>query len=99
MPEPLSALTPGRPDPVRSQPPAEDPGRLKQVAGEFEALLLAQMLKSVREAGAGGWMGTGEDQATSSIVELAEQQFAQALASQGGLGLAGLVVQGLSPKP
>jgi flagellar protein FlgJ len=74
----------------------EDPARLREVAAQFEGLLLAQMLKSLREAGDGGWLGGGDDQAGVSMVEMAEQQFAQLLASQGGLGLANLIVEGLS---
>jgi hypothetical protein len=39
------------------------------------------------KGGSGGWMGTGDDQSADSAMELAEEQFAQALASRGGLGL------------
>jgi flagellar protein FlgJ len=74
----------------------DHPERLKQLAAEFESLLLAQLLKSMREATSSGWLGAGEDQAGVTMVEMAEQQFAQLLASQGGLGLADLIVQGLS---
>lgn len=69
------------------------PARLRQAAGEFEALLLAQLLKTMREER--GWMGTGEDQAGTSLLEIAEEHLAQVLASQGGLGLAGLLAQSL----
>ncbi len=71
-----------------------DPETLERVAKEFEALLVGQMLKSVRESSAGGWMGS--DPQTGSMMELAEQQLARAIASQGGLGLAGIIVKGLS---
>jgi Rod binding domain-containing protein len=71
------------------------PKNAKEAAGQFEALLLAQMLKSMHEAGEGGWLGTGEDQAGSSMMEMAEEHLAQVLASQGGLGLARMVAQGL----
>jgi len=67
--------------------------RLRQVAGEFEALLLAQLLKSMRQER--GWMGTGEDQTGASMLEIAEEHLAEVLASQGGLGLAGLLTQSL----
>jgi flagellar protein FlgJ len=77
----------------------DDPESLKKVAEQFEALLMAQLLKSMRETSSGGWLGTGDDKAGVTMVEMAEQQFAQVLASQGGLGLAGLIVQGLSKKP
>jgi len=72
--------------------------KLDQVASQFEALLIGQLLKSARESSDGGWMGTDGDEAGSSIVELAEQQLSSALASRGGLGLAKLVKQGLIQK-
>ena len=73
-----------------------DPAAIMDAARQFEALLLAQMLRAAREAEAGGWLGSGEDQAASSAMGLAEEQFAQALSAQGGLGLASLIVSGLS---
>jgi Rod binding domain-containing protein len=73
--------------------PAKD---LKETARDFESLLIAQMLRSVREAGgASGWLGSGEDSTAASAMEMAEEQFAAALAQQGGLGLASMVVRGL----
>jgi Rod binding domain-containing protein len=77
----------------------EDPELVRQAAAEFEALLVAEMLKSARASGGGGWLGSGEDQAGTTMVELAEQQFAQALAAAGGLGLADLLAEGLRAKP
>lgn len=76
----------------------EDPELLRQAAAEFEALLVAEMLKAARASGE-GWLGIGEDEAGATMVELAEQQFAQALAGAGGLGLAELIVKGLRAKP
>lgn len=76
----------------------EDPDLLRQAAAEFEALLVAEMLKAARASG-DGWLGIGEDEAGATMVELAEQQFAQALAGAGGLGLAELIVEGLRAKP
>lgn len=76
----------------------EDPELLRQAAAEFEALLVTEMLKAARASGE-GWLGVGEDEAGATMVELAEQQFAQALAGAGGLGLAKLIVEGLRTKP
>jgi Rod binding domain-containing protein len=75
--------------------------KTQNAAREFESLLLTMMLKTMREAsGSEGWLGTGEDQAASSVMELAEQQVAQALAASGGLGLARLAEEGLKqPDP
>jgi len=75
-----------------------DPAALRSVAAEFESLLLAQMLRSFREASESGWLGNAEDQAGATMTELAEYELARVLASQGGLGLADLIVHGLSPK-
>ena len=80
-----------------SGPRAKDnPAAIQDAARQFEALLLAQLLRGAREAGSDGWLGTGEDQTASSAMGLAEEQFAQALSAQGGLGLASLIVSGLA---
>jgi len=50
----------------------------------------------MREAGGGGWLGGDERDAAFSLMEMAEQCLATALAAQGGLGLARLVEQSLS---
>ena len=102
MPPSISSLdrTPARAGPLspgaapRDQPTSNE-ASLEEAARQFEALLIAQLLKSVREQGGAGWLGWGEDPSASSAMELAEEQFAQALASQGGLGLARLIVSGL----
>jgi len=72
--------------------------KIQQAARDFEALLLSQMLKSAREACGGGLTGDGgdDDEANSTMIELGEQQFAQALASGGGLGIANIVETGLA---
>jgi Rod binding domain-containing protein len=82
--------------PLAGPKPADDQKRIAGAAKEFEALMIAQLLKSMRDAGEGGWLGTGDDQAGAQSMELAEEQLARALANQGGLGLAGLVAGGLS---
>ncbi len=82
------------PEVARSAPKSES-GRIEDAAKQFESLLLASMLRSMREAGAEGWLGGGQDQTSAAAVEFAEEQFAKALAAQGGLGLANLIVDGL----
>lgn len=79
--------TPGTGDP--------HPKGATQAAEQFESLLLAQMLKGSHDESSGGWLGTGDDQAGSSMVELAEEHLAQVMASHGGLGLATLIAGGL----
>lgn len=77
--------------------PKESSAKLRRSATDFEALLLGQMLKSAREAGGTGLTGSGDqDEANSSLLELGEQQFAQAMASSGALGIAKMVIAGLT---
>ena len=92
MPEIGPIRTPVFPAAPRPAGDGEQPVGLEEGARQFEALLLAQLLRTAREAGSEGWLGAGEDQTASSAMELAEEQFARALAAQGGLGLAGLIV-------
>jgi Rod binding domain-containing protein len=73
----------------------DDPQRVADAARQFESLMIGQLLKSMRESGEGGWLGTGDDQAGAQAMELAEEQMARTLAQQGGFGLARLVVAGL----
>ena len=84
---------------VAVTPPSQagaDTAKLKKSAGEFEALLIGQMLKSARESEGGGWFGSGEDEASSTTAAYAEEQFAQTIASQGGLGISSMLVKGLT---
>ena len=78
-----------------SGPAKISPAQLVDAARQFESLLIAEMLKSMREASGSGWLGTGEDVAGDSAMALAQEQFAQALAQSGGLGLSKLIVGGL----
>jgi flagellar protein FlgJ len=77
--------------------PAAETAKLKDAAGKFEAMLIAQMLKSARKTDSGGWSGEA-DQSTSSMMDMAEQQLADMLGAQGGLGIAQMVVTQLGPK-
>jgi Rod binding domain-containing protein len=76
-------------------PAKPSPGKIETAAKQFESLLIAQILRSMHESGSASWLGTGDDQSGESAMELAEEQFAQALSSRGGLGLSRLIVQGL----
>jgi len=75
--------------------PAHGPGpaKARDAAQQFEALLIGQMLRGVRESGA-GWLGS-EDAAGGCATDFAEQQFAAVLAQNGGLGIADLITRGL----
>ncbi len=79
--------------------PTDDPEKIKKAVGQFEALLIGQMLKSMSDS-EGGWLGTGADESASSAMEYGQEMFAQAMASEGGLGIANMVTKGLaSAKP
>ncbi|MDW8130120.1 MAG: hypothetical protein RMI94_06195 [Bryobacterales bacterium] len=71
--------------------------RLVQAVADFESLLVAQLLKAAR--GAGGWMGTGEDQTAASMLEIAEEHLAAVIAASGGLGLRKILLDGLRFAP
>jgi Rod binding domain-containing protein len=49
----------------------------------------------MRESASGGWLGTGEDAAGDSMMEVAEEHLSRVMAAQGGIGLANLVTQGI----
>ena len=80
--------------PVATTNPRDTPEKIQKAAKDFEALLLGQMLKSVRESNFGGGWGTS-DQSGDVALDMAEQQMAQLMASNGGLGLAQLISNGL----
>jgi len=73
----------------------DDPSKVLHAAQQFESLLIAQILKTAH-GDSEGWLGTGDDQAGSSAMAIAEEQLAQALSSHGGLGLSRLIEKGLT---
>jgi Rod binding domain-containing protein len=82
---------------------SDSPERIHSAAQQFESLMIAQMLKSIREGG-DSWLGTGDDAAGSTAIEMAEEELAKSLSLHGGLGLARMVEAGLTksaaaPKP
>jgi Rod binding domain-containing protein len=84
---------------IMAEPPlARLPKTLPAAAQQFEALMIAQLLKQARGE-EGGWMGSGEDTGSATAAGLAEEQFAQALAKSGGLGLSAQIVSSLSARP
>jgi Rod binding domain-containing protein len=66
-------------------------------AQDFEALLIGQMLHSLREEGS-GWLGTGDDDAGAVAFGFGEDQLARALTKGGGLGLSKIIAAGLAAK-
>jgi flagellar protein FlgJ len=85
---------PGQNSPGMAAPAKDSPAKVKQAAQQFEALLIGQMMKSMHDS-EGGWLGTGDDESASSVMEYGQEVFAQSMAANGGLGLANLVAKGL----
>ena len=81
------------PAPPAASPAAANPSKIHEAAQQFEALLLAEMLRSAHPSG--GWLGGGEDGASDTAGGFAEEQLAVMMARQGGIGLARLVSDGL----
>ena len=74
-----------------------DPGKQLGAAQDFEALLIGQMLHSMRENGS-SWLGTGDDDASATAFGFGEDQLAKALTKGGGLGLSKVIAAGLAAK-
>jgi flagellar protein FlgJ len=89
----LSALA-GSLDSATNQP--QSPKKLQEAAKQFEALMIGQMMKTVRDSGEGSWLSEGDEAGEDSSMSMAEEQFAQAMASNGGLGLAKMVMRTMS---
>ena len=70
--------------------------RVHKAAQQFEALLMGEMMKTVREGGSEGWLGSGDETGDDTAIGMAESQFSQAMASHGGLGLARVIEQNVS---
>src|ERR1700756_2137671 len=91
---PLGMLSPAvAPGPATTK---DSPEAIAKAATQFEALLIADFLKSARESDdEDGWLGAGES-SDSGLSSLAEQQLAQNLAASGGLGLSRLITAGVT---
>jgi Rod binding domain-containing protein len=92
---PTTGLGIGSFDPARNSPE-----KIHDAASQFEALLIGQVLKAAHEGedDGEGWLGTGEDQTAQSVMGLADEYFARAIASRGGFGLAKGVSEGLEKR-
>ncbi len=72
------------------------PSKLHNAAQQFEALMIGEMLRSQRESGSDGWLGSGDDSGGDSAMDYAEAQVSNAIAAGGGLGLAKMIEKTLS---
>ena len=74
----------------------KDPETLKQVAGQFEALFVNMMLKSMRQAKlADGIFDTSQ---SDTYRDMADQQMAIDMSANGGLGLQNAIIRQLGGK-
>ena len=89
------ALTAVLPQSLAAIPSAKSdtPARIQDAAQQFEALLIGQILQTISESG--GWLGSGEDSASSCATGFAQEQLATVMAKNGGFGLANLIAHGL----
>ena len=71
-----------------------DPAALREVAGQFEALFLQSMLKSMRDASIGDPL-FGDSNAHDMYEDMLDQQLAVEMASGKGIGLAEMLVRQL----
>jgi flagellar protein FlgJ len=95
----INQLSPALPFLSAQNPQAKDsPERVKQAAEQFEAILIGQMLKAARQDGSSGAFGSGDDAASQTGIEMAEQQLAGLMAARGGLGLSRLIVSNLEKR-
>ena len=90
----ISLLLPSTSVPSAPQK-SDSPAKIRDAAQQFEALLINQLLHSARESSGGGWLSMGDDAAGDSATDFAEQQLANTLARQGGLGLSQMIAAGL----
>lgn len=72
-------------------------GKIHQAAQQFEAMMIGEMLKSVRESTSSNLSDDDpQDPGQDSLSGMAESTFANALAKSGGLGLTHMIEQGVS---
>ncbi len=86
--------------PPAASPPGDGQAKPKngaEAAKQFEALLIAQMLRTAHES-AGDSLDDGDSSSADTMFDVAGQQFAQVLANNGGLGLAKMITAGLDKK-
>lgn len=71
------------------------PGRLQEIAREFESLLIHQLLRQMRETSR--WLGNEEDEELfgDRLLETIDVELARQLAVGGGLGLSSVLMPGL----
>lgn len=89
-----AAISLAAPDTKKRDSAGDTPGSIQEVAGKFEALLIGQLLKTARQSAS---EGSEQDQSAASLLDMADEHFADLIAAHGGLGLARMVTDRLSP--
>ncbi len=87
-PPPAAPADRGRPAPPASGSGARDRARVGEVAEQFEAIFLRQIVRELRKT-----VSFGEEKFmfTEAYSDIADEQLAEHLARSGGLGLAGVI--------
>lgn len=67
--------------------------KLEDAAGQFEALMIGQLLESLTKTGSPG----GEESSGTSLLEMGKDQLAQAISAGGGLGLKKTILASIKP--
>ena len=86
---PLSSLG------ITSTHKTDSPEKIKDAASQFEALMISQILKAAHGDSEEGAFGGETDPASASAMDFANDYFARAMASKGGLGLSKMIAAGL----
>lgn len=86
---PLPAIAASQTGPGEAPKPRQD---LRKAATDFEAIILTEMLRTVRFGAPGG---EARDQAASTLLDFGHEQIARAIAAAGGLGLASFATSNL----
>jgi Rod binding domain-containing protein len=80
---------------LNEKPDPDSPAKVADVAKQFEALMIGQVLKAARASSDGGWLDDGEDQTEEMSLEIGEQALSQAMASRGTFGIANLITKSI----
>jgi flagellar protein FlgJ len=81
---------------LRAESGKNDPETLRKIAGQFEALFIQMMLKSMRDASLGE--GLMDSEHVKTYQSMFDQQIALDLSKRSSLGLADMMVRQLSPR-
>jgi flagellar protein FlgJ len=82
---------------LRGQASKSTPGAIREAAGQFEALLVQSMLKSMRAVSFG--KGLFDNDQSNMYREMFDQQLAVELTHKRGLGLADMITRHLGAEP